>query len=231
VVHSPMVVMREELSEREKQVAAQLAVGLRVAGVAEQLCIAEATVRNHLRSIFAKLDVHSQSELIDLMRREPNLAGAYRRIEGIHEPGLADELAEVDRLVEKRIEEAFASHEGLDAMKAVFRAVLPLDEQRRREWRTRLAVHAVAPQQRAVRDLFGLVRRKWTSRPLGRIADFQRDGWLRQDLDPEKVRQRLANAVHGAAVALISDPSPAESRRQLALIDELLDSLVAEDRR
>jgi DNA-binding CsgD family transcriptional regulator len=226
-----MVVPREELSDRQKQVAAQLAAGLRVAGIAEQLCIAEVTVRNHLRSIFDKLDIHSQPDLIDLLRREPELLGAHRRIDGASEPGLADELAQVDRLAEMRIEEAFANHQGLDAIRAVFRAVLPLDDQRRREWRTRLAVHAVAPQQRDVRDLFGEVRRKWQSRPLARIAHLQQEGWLRQDLDPDDVRHRLVSAVHGAAMALIADPSPAEERRQLALIDELLDSMIAEDAR
>ena len=72
--------MREELSEREKQVAAHLTAGLRVAGVASELCIAEITVRNHLRNIFARLDVHSQAEPIALLRREPALLGAYRGV-------------------------------------------------------------------------------------------------------------------------------------------------------
>jgi DNA-binding CsgD family transcriptional regulator len=220
-------VVREELSEREKQVAAHLAGGLRVSGVAHELCIAEITVRNHLRGIFSKLDVHSQSELIDLLRRQPQILGPYRSLGGLEEPSLADELLEADRMTEKRIEEAFASHQGLDAMKAVIRAVLPLDEDRRREWRTRLAVHAVAPQQRDVREAFGEIRRKWASRPLGRIALFQEGGWLRPEADPDEVLRQLVAAVHAAALALLADPSPEEQRRQLADIDELLESLAA----
>ncbi len=128
--------MREELSEREKQVAAHLAAGLRVAGVASELCIAEITVRNHLRNIFAKLDVHSQPDLIALLRREPGLLGAYRGISGagpLGERPLSEELEAVDRATAERLDEAFASHTGRAAMRAALHAVLPLDEERRRD--------------------------------------------------------------------------------------------------
>jgi DNA-binding CsgD family transcriptional regulator len=221
----------EALSDREQQVASQLATGLRVSGIARELCIAEVTVRNHLRTIFSKLDVHSQSQLVELVRRHPMILGAHRRVEGLSEPSLADELAEVDRQTIKRIDAVFADHDGFEAMKAVFRAVLPLDEERRREWRTRLAVHAVADQQREVREVFGEVYQRWRSRPLDRILGFQDAGWLRADLDPDETRRRLVGVVHGAALALLADPSPEEKRRQLAEVDAVLESLVAEDRR
>jgi len=61
--------VRELLSERERQVAALLAGGQRVAGVADQLHLSRHTVRNHLKSIFAKLRVHSQAELVTRVRR------------------------------------------------------------------------------------------------------------------------------------------------------------------
>ena len=73
--------MEEELSEREKQVAAHFAAGLRPPGVARELGIAEVTVRNHLSRIFAKLGVHSQSEMIERLRERPALmSGADSRI-------------------------------------------------------------------------------------------------------------------------------------------------------
>ncbi|WP_269152891.1 response regulator transcription factor [Collinsella aerofaciens] len=38
--------------------------------VAEKLYISENTVRTHVRHIYAKLDVHSHQELIDLVERQ-----------------------------------------------------------------------------------------------------------------------------------------------------------------
>lgn len=57
-----------ELSARESEVVGMLMEGHRVAGVAEILCVSPHTVRNHLKSVFRKLGVHSQAELIRLIR-------------------------------------------------------------------------------------------------------------------------------------------------------------------
>jgi DNA-binding CsgD family transcriptional regulator len=139
--------MPDKLSKREKQVAAHLAAGLRVAGVASELCIAEITVRNHLRNIFSKLDIHSQSELIAKIRREPELVGAYRGLGsagGLEERPLREELESVEAATAARLDGLFDAQSRATShpqtLKAVLRAVLPLDEERRREWRTRLAV-------------------------------------------------------------------------------------------
>ncbi len=60
-----------ELSEREGEVVRLLLEGLRVRAVAERLYLSTNTVRNHLRSVFAKLGVASQAELIELLRQRP----------------------------------------------------------------------------------------------------------------------------------------------------------------
>jgi two-component system probable response regulator PhcQ len=52
------------LSRREREVFGLLVDGLRVGQVAKALFVSEHTVRNHLKSIFDKLDVHSQVELL-----------------------------------------------------------------------------------------------------------------------------------------------------------------------
>jgi DNA-binding NarL/FixJ family response regulator len=52
------------LSEREREVFELLVDGLRVGQVAKALFVSEHTVRNHLKAIFDKLDVHSQAELL-----------------------------------------------------------------------------------------------------------------------------------------------------------------------
>ena len=206
-----------------------LASGRRVAVVAEELFISPVTVRNHLRNIFAKLDVHSQIELIRLLERRPELLGPHRPVPGMGGSRLVDDLGEADHSIRDRIEAAFARADGLAAMKSVIRAVLPLDETRRREWRTRMAAHAVSDQQREVREVFAETRRSWARDQSSRIASLQEKGWVRDDLDPDEVRWRLFAAVHAAAVALLSDPSDDEERRQLTTIDELLSSLARED--
>lgn len=56
------------LSPREWEVARRLVVGGRVRGVAEELQISHNTVRNHLKAVFRKLGVNSQTELVRRLR-------------------------------------------------------------------------------------------------------------------------------------------------------------------
>ena len=56
------------LSVREREVLALLVAGDRVPSIAQSLHISPHTVRNHLKSVFRKLDVGSQSELIQRIR-------------------------------------------------------------------------------------------------------------------------------------------------------------------
>jgi DNA-binding CsgD family transcriptional regulator len=44
--------------------------GERVPGIARSLFLSASTVRNHLTAIFAKFGVHSQEELIQLLRAQ-----------------------------------------------------------------------------------------------------------------------------------------------------------------
>ncbi|HEY0166791.1 MAG TPA: PAS domain S-box protein [Jatrophihabitans sp.] len=62
----------ERLSRREIEVVRMLLLGDRVPVIARQLFISQSTVRNHLSSVFRKLGVSSQQELIVLLReRDP----------------------------------------------------------------------------------------------------------------------------------------------------------------
>jgi DNA-binding CsgD family transcriptional regulator len=60
----------DRLTPREREILGQLMAGRRVAQIAEACFLAPATVRNHLSSIFAKLGVHTQGELVALLRSE-----------------------------------------------------------------------------------------------------------------------------------------------------------------
>lgn len=62
------VASRSSLSRREVDVFDLLIDGFRVPTIADKLCISTHTVRNHLKSMYRKLGVHSQSELIALVR-------------------------------------------------------------------------------------------------------------------------------------------------------------------
>jgi DNA-binding CsgD family transcriptional regulator len=56
-----------DLSPAESRVAALLATGLSIDGVAERLRISRETARNHLKTAFSKTGTHRQSELINLV--------------------------------------------------------------------------------------------------------------------------------------------------------------------
>jgi two-component system response regulator FixJ len=58
---SPLI---QKLSARERDIVKQLSAGQRVAEIASSLEISPNTVRNHLKSIFRKLGVSSQVELL-----------------------------------------------------------------------------------------------------------------------------------------------------------------------
>jgi DNA-binding NarL/FixJ family response regulator len=60
----------EALTPREREVLERLMDGQRVAWIAADLFVSPSTVRDHLSSIFRKVGVHSQAELIRRLRRD-----------------------------------------------------------------------------------------------------------------------------------------------------------------
>lgn len=58
------------LSAREKQIVDLLANGARVVTIARQLQLSPHTVRNHLKSVFRKLNLHGQHELYEFWHRQ-----------------------------------------------------------------------------------------------------------------------------------------------------------------
>jgi DNA-binding NarL/FixJ family response regulator len=57
--------MNDLLSSREKQIVDLLANGARVVTIAQRLALSPHTVRNHLKSVFRKLNLHGQHELYE----------------------------------------------------------------------------------------------------------------------------------------------------------------------
>jgi DNA-binding CsgD family transcriptional regulator len=67
----PEAVLRQcfGLSAAEARLAKGLAAGRNLDTLAEELAITKDTARHELKSVFAKLDVHRQSELVALLAR------------------------------------------------------------------------------------------------------------------------------------------------------------------
>jgi DNA-binding NarL/FixJ family response regulator len=65
----------DRLSSRELEIVLRLLNGDRVPAIARTLFLSPSTVRNHLSSVFRKLRVGSQQELIDLLRGTDTMSG------------------------------------------------------------------------------------------------------------------------------------------------------------
>lgn len=64
------------LSDRELEIVRRLASGDRVPAIARSLFLSQSTVRNYLSSVFRKLGVGSQQELLDLLKRSEASPGS-----------------------------------------------------------------------------------------------------------------------------------------------------------
>ena len=64
------IARRCRLSPREIEVLFLLAKGRNRAYISEELVIGDETVKSHVKSIYRKVDVHSQQSLIDLIEAE-----------------------------------------------------------------------------------------------------------------------------------------------------------------
>jgi DNA-binding CsgD family transcriptional regulator len=56
------------LTAREADIVSRLMTGDRVPAIGRDLFLSQSTVRNHLSSVFKKLHVHGQQELVELLR-------------------------------------------------------------------------------------------------------------------------------------------------------------------
>jgi DNA-binding NarL/FixJ family response regulator len=65
----------DQLTPRQAEVLDRLLQGQRVGTIANELYINPSTVRNHLAAIFQKLEVHSQSELLEYVRERSEPIG------------------------------------------------------------------------------------------------------------------------------------------------------------
>jgi DNA-binding CsgD family transcriptional regulator/PAS domain-containing protein len=67
------------LSRREQEIAELVAQGLTTKQIAERAFISENTVKQHLKRVFAKVDVHNRAELVQLVWAHSEHSGAHDR--------------------------------------------------------------------------------------------------------------------------------------------------------
>jgi LuxR family maltose regulon positive regulatory protein len=66
----PALAPADALTEREMDVLCLLARGLSNKAIAEQLVVAPSTVKQHLKNVYAKLDVHSRTQAVARAREQ-----------------------------------------------------------------------------------------------------------------------------------------------------------------
>ncbi len=71
------------LTRAESRLATILASGYTLKDAADQLCVAESTVRSQLKSIFAKTETNRQSELVRLLSLAPSRLTQTRNVDGL----------------------------------------------------------------------------------------------------------------------------------------------------
>ncbi len=155
------------LTKRELQIAHGLLEGGRVSTLAENLCLSKETIRHHLKSIFQKFGVHSQSELVDFLRtsRLDNLPIAFSSISEMESFIKSTNQRILDN--SQKVGSSDGSLEEKFASCLLF--ALPITDSRRFEWIIRLrywnetlaSTDAVAkeqtPQREAIEDSLNIL--------------------------------------------------------------------------
>ena len=222
------VMPRTELTKREKEVVLELLEGGRIATIAELFGVSPRTVSNHLKSSYRKLGVHSQAELIGLARSEPQRLGLEERAGARKQTALRDletrcEKAR-DRLV-ARVEAAYVGPPALSPLREAVRAALPLDPERRRDWRDWLELRARYDAQGILAGDPQQGIEEWRDSNIDRLSALQDAGLVRTDLDAGELLAAIGALALGAAARLVGNASETSAEKELRMLDTFVDSL------
>jgi len=222
------VMSHSELTKREKEVVLELLEGGRIATIAELFGVSPRTVSNHLKSSYRKLDVHSQAELIELARSEPQRLGLEERVGAPAQTSLGELETRCERARERlvaRVEAAYVGPPALSQLREAVRAALPLDPERRRDWRDWLELRARSDAQG---ELVGDPQQgieEWKGSNIDRVSRLQDAGLVRDDLDPEELLAAIGALAVGAGARLVGNASEVSAEKELRMLDTFIDSL------
>jgi len=220
----------DALTKRELEILAELMEGGRVPSIGQKLFISQHTVRNHLRSIFSKLGVHSQAELVSYVKQNPSVLGD-EPVPGSNWAFFEDtarKTADADLRVAARIADILQKNWNAKGLKEVMREVLPLDEQSVQEWRNRVSLwgRECSNPVELEPHLKRLAARR--DRVRQRIQHAQEEGWIRGDIEAGEVAKGLYSVILGAALELLRTPGEQSKLQQLNVLDAYIDSITAE---
>ncbi len=220
----------EALTKREKEVVLELLDGGRVATIAKLFGVSPRTVSNHLKTAFAKLDVHSQAELIELVRSDAGRLGLDQALSARSQLALEELERRCEQAIQRltfRIEKAQAASVGLDQLRAAVRAALPLDAETRRDWRDWLELKARGDTDEGrVSGAQDMVD-EWRDSTTATVARLQEAGIARDDLDPGDVLRSVGALALGAGTRLLGNASSDSIELELRMLDGFIDALSA----
>ena len=183
---------------------------------------------NQLKSAFSKLGVHSQAELIELARSEPRRLGLEEEVSGRSQLALAELEQRCERARDRliaRVETAYVGPPALSQLREAVREALPLDPERRRDWRDWLELRARSDAQG---DLVGDPQQgieEWRDSNVDRVTRMQEAGLVRGDLDPGELLAAIGALALGAGARLLGNTSEASAEKELHMLDTFVDSL------
>lgn len=217
-----------KLTSREKEVVLELLEGGRVATIAELFGVSPRTVSNHLKSSFQKLGVHSQTELIELARSEPQQLGLEEGSSARTQMALSQLEKRCERARDRliaRVDGVYVGPPTLSHLREALRTALPLDPERRRDWRDWLELRARSDAQG---DFLGDPQQgieEWRNANIDRVTRMQEARLVRDDLDPQDLLAAIGALALGAGARLVGNASEASAEKELRMLDTFVDSL------
>jgi DNA-binding CsgD family transcriptional regulator/AcrR family transcriptional regulator len=218
----------ESLTKREKEVVLELLDGGRVASIAGLFGLSPRTVSNHVKAAFWKLGVHSQAELIELARTAPDklgLDGVLSTRSQLAQSQLEQCCAQAIARLIARVNAAYVGPPALAQVRAAVRAALPLDPERRREWRDWLELKTRVDASGGPGASFQAMIDEWRDSTTRNVERLQEAGELRTDLEPSDLLRSLGALALGAGTRLLGNASRASVEAELKMLDGFVDAL------
>ncbi len=219
----------ETLTKRGQEIVLELLDGGRVNTIAAQFALSPRTVRNHIKSVFSKVNVHSQSELIELGRTDPgrlSLTSALNARSQVAFDDLSRRAENALARLKSRISDAYsAGPPALDQLRAAVHAALPLDAERRQDWQDFLELKTRLDGRGEPASSIQQGVDEWRESFVEQITRIQEAGAIRRDLNPDDVLRSIGAVSLGAGTRLLGNQSNEAAERELRMLDSFVDAL------